>query len=605
MAEDHLSITRARIQSTSTKLKSDPIRPGNREQDRNSVVDKHDFEAAADTLCIINLLQCNSITVLSEIPITILFRALGLETDQEIVQLISLNQEDNEIHEWLKPSLMYAQAIQTQEHALNFIGNRSAKPAVVRSERIRFAKDMLEKNVLPHVGTRADCSRRKAFFLGYMVDRLIRTAMGRCDCVDRDHYANKRLELVGPLFATLFRQQFQKLRKEMTLTLEKELQRKPNITTGLNVALALKSRIITDGMRYALATGNWGEARRCQTNRRPRWLGPGSCTIHSGHRLSLLDTTELVGLINNLSLMACVSVGSDVVVVRDVLEACKVVPLLEIDPAMAASILYPDDSAPRKCGARIFVNGDFFGFHEDPEEVVQLMRIARFEHFLRAGAIEYIDVREKEKILSAMYPSDLNFASRNCTHCEIHPSMILGVCASTIPFPEHNQSPRNTYQAGMAKQALGIYATNYASRYDNDCHVMYYPQQPIVSTKTERLILKNDKLPAGANCILAIASYTGYNQEDSLILNTASLQRGLSQHTFYWTYEATEEKKISGKHAEYNQVPPTQCEGMRMDAMYSKLDRDGIIRPGTRVSGADCIIGKVIEMRNTGDVRRQ
>lgn len=125
------------------------------------------------------------------------------------------------------------------------------------------------------------------------------------------------------------------------------------------------------------------------------------------------------------------------------------------------------------------------------------------------------------------------------THCEIHPSMILGVCASIIPFPDHNQSPRNCYQSAMGKQAMGVYASNYQMRMDTLAHVLYYSQKPLVATRSMKY-LRFKKLAAGCNSIIAIACYSGYNQEDSIMLNQSAIDRGFFRSVFYRTYSANQ-----------------------------------------------------------------
>lgn len=113
--------------------------------------------------------------------------------------------------------------------------------------------------------------------------------------------------------------------------------------------------------------------------------------------------------------------------------------------------------------------------------------------------------------------------------------MILGVCASIIPFPDHNQSPRNTYQSAMGKQAMGIYTSNYQVRMDTLAHVLYYPQRPLVCTRSMDF-LHFKELPSGCNSIVAIASYSGYNQEDSIMINQSAIERGFFRSVFFRTY---------------------------------------------------------------------
>ena len=180
---------------------------------------------------------------------------------------------------------------------------------------------------------------------------------------------------------------------------------------------------------------------------------------------------------------------------------------------------------------------------------------------------------------------------RTCTtytHCEIHPSMILGVCASIIPFPDHNQSPRNTYQSAMGKQAMGVYVSNFRQRMDTTAHVLSYPQRPLVTTKAMNY-LKFKELPAGCNVVVAICCYSGYNQEDSLILNRSAIERGLFRSIFYRTYMDTEvradtslprgNEELAMGNERFCKPLREKCNtGLAADT-YSHLDEDGLVMP--------------------------
>ena len=152
-----------------------------------------------------------------------------------------------------------------------------------------------------------------------------------------------------------------------------------------------------------------------------------------------------------------------------------------------------------------------------------------FDDFVHDGLVEYLDVNEENDSYIAVYESDIN---EETTHLEIEPFTLLGVCAGLIPYPHHNQSPRNTYQCAMGKQAMGTIACNQRNRIDGVLYNLVYPHKPMVKTKTIELI-NFENLPAGQNAMVAVMSYSGFDIEDALVLNKASLDRGNSCTIFF------------------------------------------------------------------------
>ncbi len=219
------------------------------------------------------------------------------------------------------------------------------------------------------------------------------------------------------------------------------------------------------------------------------------------------------------------------------------------------------------------------------------------------AVLEYIDPEEQSFSMIATHPKEL-YSSVNTfdsdkiykhTHCEIHPSTLFGVVASCIPFPDHNQSPRNTYQSAQAKQAMGVYATNYSERMDKTAYVLNYPCRPLVDTRVMNLI-KMNQIPSGCNINVAIMTHTGYNQEDSVLINKGSIDRGLFQTTIYHTEKDEDKQKINGDEEIRCKPDPSKTKGMKF-GNYSKVNSKGVMPENSLVENRDIIIAKVAPIK--------
>ena len=618
------------------------------------------------------------------IPLCILFRALGIISDKDICKKIILNIEDNKMKKMLyalKASLVKANNYLTREDAMKYIVNHAMftpinmdKEEGLKKKR-EFTENVLNKDLFPHCKTML----QKIYFLGYMTNRLLQCSFGWISQDNRDSYINKRIDLTGTLLNNLFRNYFNKLVKDMQKQIHREIKNGSwrstesydNIINYTNIYKIVKSSTIENGLKRALATGDFGikninsnkmgvaqvlnrltyissltHLRRVNTpiDKSGKLIPPRKQHNTQWGYICPAESPEgqSVGVVKNLSYMCHISLPSGSETIYNILEK---------------HVVTFENTTPKKIynKVKIFINGNWIGYVINPKKIYNMLKNAKYQgiiniyvsiifnytlkeirintsagrptrplfriennkllltntienqilknkvswndllvnHKYKKSIIEYIDPMEQNSAMIAMNTDHLK-DSNNYTHMEIHPSTIFGILASCIPFPEHNQSPRNTYQCAMGKQAMGIYVTNFNQRMDKTSYVLTYPMRPLVDTRLMN-ILKLNNIPSGENVIVMIGSYSGYNQEDSIIFNKGSLDRGLFSATIYHT-EKDEDKKIHGDEEIRCRPDISKTKGMNF-ANYEKLTNKGIIPENTLIENKDIIMGKVIPIK--------
>jgi DNA-directed RNA polymerase II subunit RPB2 len=338
------------------------------------------------------------------------------------------------------------------------------------------------------------------------------------------------------------------------------------------------------------------------------------------------------GLITNLSLAAKISVGTDPTPLKEILK--------HFDSFIPIEFIDRDGSFINK--TKILVNGDWIGFTKKPNLIVTTLRKMRrrldihsetsitysklkneiiiltengrfihpvfivdngkflfqdfikrikkysepghtinFNTLLENGIVEMIDPEEMENCSIAGFSDELENTDIQYTHIELHPSLMYGVGAQTVPFAHHNQSPRIAYQAGMNKQAIGIPFTNYRQNLKGSFHVLNYLQKPLVMSRTSKII-KTDLMPSGQNAITLVNSEE-FNEEDSLSINKMAIQRGFMTSTKFTTYY------LEARPNERFKIPICQ----KLKGSTAKLTEKGVPKKGTILVSGDTLIGKV------------
>jgi len=589
----------------------------------------------------------------SEIPFIVLMRALGLQSDKEIAEAVS---PDTTIQNELEASFESTEDIDTVEDALLYIGNRVAHGQVrsyrllktetildrnflphigttkdKRTDKAYFLGEMASRVIELKIGRRKpddkDHFKNKRLKLaGPLLADLFRIAF-RNLCRDIKY----QLERMGAK------------RRMMSVSIAV----RPGIVSDkLQHSLATgnwgRGRVgITQLLDRTNMISTHSHLRRLQSPLSRSQPNFEARDLHATHwgRLCPNETPEGAncGLVKNLALSAAISVGFDSEKVRQELYQRGVIPSAEANETIRIS------------GAKVFVDGCPIGYHDSPSKLVKELREDRrkgkisseinvayfskihgtneevyvncdegrvrraliivedgvpklrkehvekvrsgewsWENLIKQGIIEYLDAEEEENALIALTAEEI---TPEHTHLEITSYSILGTCASLIPYAEHNQSPRNSYESAMSKQALGIYAVNFPLRVDSRSHILNYPQTPLVQTKSMDVIGYNLR-PAGQNCIVAVLSFQGYNMEDALIFNKASIERGLARSTFYRIYDA-ECRQYLGGLRDRLVIPESGIRGYRGEQYYRFLEDDGVVNVEAEVSGGDVLIGRI------------
>ncbi len=215
-------------------------------------------------------------------------------------------------------------------------------------------------------------------------------------------------------------------------------------------------------------------------------------------------------------------------------------------------------------------------------------KLLSWTDLLRMSVLELIDANEEENCYVTLDDKD----TKKYTHLEVFPPSILGAGASIIPYPEHNQSPRNTYESAMAKQSLGFSTPMMNTSTYVRQHLMLYPQVPAVNTKAMKLLGLEDR-PAGQNCVVAVLPFDGYNIEDAIVLSQASVDRGLGRTFFFRIYDA-EAKQYPGGMRDSFEIPNAEdnIRGYKGERAYRLLEEDGVVASESPVKGGDILIGK-------------
>ena len=652
-----------------------------------------------------NQIVVNIPNVRKPIPLFILFRALGIISDKDIIEYCLLDLEQNKSFiDLFIPSIHDANKIFTQEAALEYI------KTFTKGHTVNHVLDILMNYFLPNVGEMN--FQQKAYYLGYIVYNLLLVFTKLEAPTDRDSFKFKRVELPGKLLYDLFKEYYKLQQDHIKLKLDSEynFKKSKNVYQGegfkdvilLNYQKIFGERILENGFKKAFK-GNWGaqehtkkvgvvqDLNRLSYNSFISHLRKINLPIDSsakvvkprllhGSQWGIIDPVDTpdggnIGFHKHMAIAAHITSGcssypimkyfrsilkmklleecntkflysstkiivngSWVGVLTNPQETMRIIKkykrngLLPVYTSISWNIkkkeiqVYTDSG--RLCRPVFYVENkkpsfnkktliekinkkDFsweellcgFAKKQDPNfkldgckiyELEELYKTSNFDDLKGSeGIIEYLDTSEEE---TALISTDYEFnLSKPYTHCEIHPSLLLGVMGNQIVFPENNQLPRDLFSCGQSKQAVSLYNTNFFTRIDKMGVVLNYGQIPLLKSRYLQFI-NNEQHPYGENVIVAIMVYGGYNVEDSILFNEGSVKRGLFRTTYYNSYESREESSKVGENSidsHFQNIEDANIDATKFGYDYSNLDKYGLIKENTQMDEKMVVMGKV------------
>jgi DNA-directed RNA polymerase II subunit RPB2 len=646
--------------------------------------------------------------VRKSIPIFVLFRALGFQSDEEILKMIFPDFDSSEaklLLPKLQPSIIEAFPFLNTYTAVQYI------TTLTKGFSIAHVLDIIKNQLFIHM---PNDSSSQALFLGDCVRKILRVSEGYDNKTDRDDTRNQRCLTSGFLVQELFNNSYKLWVKASALAIDKEYnynkqvlykdENFKNIFQAGNDSKIFLSGLLSDMIMKGFK-GKWGtglgeektgvlqamsrlsyvdfmsHCRRVildfDTGMKltgPRKLHPSQygylCTSET-------PTGASIGITKNLSIMTAISTASQtpkffqwlrttgrVYKPEDVTEQQRItfVPVyvnggmfgytakpyllsgvlksfkrsgclpysVSISFSIRDRVLYIYMDAGRPLRPLIWLNkatvpveklktyptwrdlvlGNLEirkGANLETTEFVDPLagKTNKLEDYPDAlashtGAIEYVDPYEQNEAFIANNPV---YIKPETTHIEVHPSTIMSMMTSLIPFAPHNQSPRNQLSCSQSKQGLSIYATNWRNRFDNTAHVLCYPEMPLTRTIYNNY-LGEGKMGYGMNIILAIACWSGYNQEDGIVMNYDAIQRGMFRSMAFRSYEAFEEddERSKTKIRFGNPALIGNWKDLKPGLDYSKLDERGIVKEGEYVDENTVIVGAFMVGMKDGNI---